>query len=86
MDRGSRTREVTGLIILVLAIFLVLQSFPTYLAVAASQVYVASWDGPIDPGAQDFVASSISDARSIGATTFILVLNTFGGIRTRSTW
>ncbi|TMI29765.1 nodulation protein NfeD [Candidatus Bathyarchaeota archaeon] len=79
LDRGSKTREVTGLIILVLAIFLVLQSFPTYLAVAASQVYVASWDGPIDPGAQDFVASSISDARSIGATTFILVLNTFGG-------
>ncbi len=46
---------------------------------AASNFYVASLDAGIDAGAQDFVTSSIDDARSSGANVFILVLNTFGG-------
>ncbi len=33
----------------------------------------------IDPGAQDFVTTAISDARSIGADHFVLVMNTNGG-------
>ncbi len=66
-------------VVVALSIFLVLQSLAIHPSFAAPPVYVASWDGTIDAGAQDFVTSSISDARSIGATTFILVLNTFGG-------
>lgn len=77
--RMLKPTRVASTIVVVLSIFLVLQSLAIHPSVAASPVYVASWDGTIDAGSQDFLASSISDARSIGATTFILVLNTFGG-------
>ncbi len=45
----------------------------------ASTFYIASMDLTIDAGAQDFVVSSIQDARATGATTVVLVINTFGG-------
>lgn len=46
---------------------------------ASSSYYVASLDATIDPGAEDFVVSAISDAQAGGATHFILILDTFGG-------
>lgn len=79
MTKGTESRRVVAAVTTVLFIFLVFQSLFTHPTIAASPVYVASWDGTIDAGAQDFVASSIGDARSLGATTFVLVLNTFGG-------
>ena len=44
-----------------------------------STYYVASMDMTIDPGAQDFVSASLSDAQSACANHFVLVMNTFGG-------
>ena len=41
--------------------------------------YVASMDMTIDPGAEDFVTSSLNDAQSVCANNFVLVMNTFGG-------
>src|SRR5439155_142728 len=41
--------------------------------------YVASLDQNIDPGAEDFVVSSINEATSAGIHNFILILNTNGG-------
>ncbi len=74
-----KTRRVAALTVVALSLFLVVQSLSVHPTVAASPVYVASWDGTIDAGAQDFVTSSIGDARFNGATSFILILNTFGG-------
>ncbi len=61
------------------ALILVSQTLLTEKAAAASGFYVASMNMTIDPGAEDFVVSSLNNARSQGATTFILVLSTFGG-------
>ncbi|MGA2198893.1 MAG: NfeD family protein [Nitrososphaerales archaeon] len=44
-----------------------------------SSYYVISLDANIDPGTQNFVTSSISDAQSAGANHIVLILNTFGG-------
>src|SRR3989442_5080327 len=74
-----KIRKVAAVTFVVFSVFLVLQSLSIHPTVATSPVYVASWDGTIDAGSQDFLATSISDARSIGATTFIFVLDTFGG-------
>jgi membrane-bound serine protease (ClpP class) len=41
--------------------------------------YVASMDMTIDPGASNFVSSSLNDAQSQCANHFVLVMNTFGG-------
>ncbi len=79
MTKGMKIRRVAAVAFVVFSIFLILQSLSIHPTFAASPVYVASWDGTIDAGSQDFLASSISDARSIGASTFILVLDTFGG-------
>src|SRR6266540_3664736 len=46
---------------------------------AQSNVYVASLNQNIDPGAEDFVVSSINDATSSGIHNFILIINTNGG-------
>ncbi len=46
---------------------------------ASSSYYVAAMNANIDPGAEDFVVSSINDATSQGIHNFILVLDTFGG-------
>jgi membrane-bound serine protease (ClpP class) len=64
---------------LALTLFLVSQSVMAERAAAASGYYVASLNAGIDAGAQDFVTSSLSDAKSSGDSVFILVLNTFGG-------
>ncbi len=77
-----RLRYVRGLrILFVLAFFVLLgqQLVQSQRSAAASTYYVASLDGTIEPGAQDFVVSSIDDAQSVGANHFILVLNTLGG-------
>src|SRR5713101_741215 len=62
-----------------LTLLLFSQSLIPQKAAAASNFYVASLNANIDAGTQDFVTTSISDARSSGANTFVLVLNTFGG-------
>ena len=64
---------------LVLALILAFQPSLPHKTSAAGTYYVASLDANIDAGTQDFVTSSISDARGQGANVFILVLNTFGG-------
>ncbi len=55
------------------------QLFSSHKVAASSTYYVASLDATIDPGAEDFVVSAISDARAAGANNFILILNTNGG-------
>src|SRR4029077_3508480 len=69
-------------ILLILFIAVALLSFQATLpqkAHAQSNVYVASLNQDIDPGAEDFVVSSINDAASSGIHNFILILNTNGG-------
>src|SRR6266849_7317514 len=73
------TRRILVFLLFSLTFFLFSQSLPPQRAAAASSYYVASLNAGIDAGAQDFVTSSIGDARSSGANEFILVLNTFGG-------
>jgi len=60
-------------------LFLVSQSPMAERTAATSGYYVASLNAGIDAGAQDFVTSSIGDAKASGANVFVLVLNTFGG-------
>ena len=60
-------------------LFLVSQSLMAERTAATSGYYVASLNAGIDAGAQDFVTSSIGDAKASGANVFVLVLNTFGG-------
>ena len=73
------TRQRISLFLLLAFVFLTVQaSFPQR-AHAQSNVYVASLDQNIDPGAEDFVISSINDATSSGVHNFILILNTNGG-------
>jgi membrane-bound serine protease (ClpP class) len=67
------------LVILLAVIFLTVQASLPGKAHAQSNVYVASLDQDIDPGAQDFVTSSIDDATSSGIHNFILIINTNGG-------
>src|SRR4029077_2932004 len=69
-------------ILLILFIAVALLSFQATLpqkAHAQSNVYVASLNQDIDPGAEDFVVSSINDATSSGIHNFILIINTNGG-------
>ncbi len=63
----------------VLAFAALSQAVLTQKASAAPGYFVASLNSGIDAGAQDFVVTSINDARASGATTFVLILNTFGG-------
>ncbi len=77
--RRLQGRRTIVIILFIFAVVLVSQTVLTEKAAAASTFYVASMNQTIDPGAEDFVVSSLNDARSQGATTFILVLNTFGG-------
>lgn len=44
-----------------------------------SGFYIASLNQGIDPGAADFISSSVSNAEAQCASTFVLILNTFGG-------
>src|SRR6185437_15795504 len=40
-------------------------------ATSPHSYYVASLDGPIDPGAEDFVSSAIGEAEAAGANHFV---------------
>ncbi|HWY28133.1 MAG TPA: NfeD family protein [Candidatus Sulfotelmatobacter sp.] len=73
------TRQRIALFLLLAAVILTVQASLPQDAHAASSVYVASLDQNIDPGAQDFVVSSINDATSSGIHNFILIINTNGG-------
>lgn len=73
------TRQRIALFLLLAAVLLTVQASLPQQAHAASSVYVASLDQNIDPGAQDFVTSSINDATSSGIHNFILIINTNGG-------
>ncbi len=73
------TRQRITLLLLLAALFLTIQASLPQKAHSLSSVYVASLDQNIDPGAQDFVVSSINDATSSGIHNFILIINTNGG-------
>jgi len=73
------TRHRITLFLLVAFVFLTVQASLPQKAHSQSKVYVASLDQNIDPGAEDFVVSSINDATSSGMHSFILILNTNGG-------
>src|SRR6266852_9752388 len=73
------TRQRIALLLLFAALILTIQAALPQKAHAQSNVYVASLNQDIDPGAEDFVVSSISDATSTGIHNFILILNTNGG-------
>src|SRR3989441_9192404 len=73
------TRQRITLILVLVFVFLTVQAALPQKAHAQSNVYVASLDQNIDPGAEDFVVSSINDASSSGIHNFILILNTNGG-------
>src|SRR2546427_10252334 len=73
------TRQRITLLLLLAALFLTIEASLPQKAHSLSSVYVASLDQNIDPGAQDFVVSSINDATSSGIHNFILIINTNGG-------
>jgi len=73
------TRQRITLFLLLAFVFLTVQASLPQKAHAQSNVYVASLNQNIDPGAEDFVVSSINDATSSGVHNFILILNTNGG-------
>src|SRR6266699_3764329 len=73
------TRDRITLFLLLAFVFLTIQASLPQKAHAQSDVYVASLDQNIDPGAEDFVVSSINEATSAGIHNFILILNTNGG-------
>lgn len=73
------TRQRITLFLLLAFVFLTVQASLPQKAHAQSNVYVASLNQDIDPGAEDFVVSSINEATSSGIHSFILILNTNGG-------
>src|SRR5881296_4214161 len=73
------TRHRITLSLLLAFVFLTIQASLPQKAHAQSNFYVASLNQDIDPGAEDFVVSSINDATSSGMHSFILILNTNGG-------
>jgi len=73
------TRQRITLFVFLAVVFFTVQASLPKTAHAQSNVYVASLDQNIDPGAEDFVVSSINDATSSGIHNFILILNTNGG-------
>src|SRR6266516_6227554 len=77
MVKVSKDRIVLFLVFAL--VLLALQASLPEKAHAQSNFYVASLNQDIDPGAEDFVVSSINDATSSGIHNFILILNTNGG-------
>src|SRR5438876_12215865 len=73
------SRQRITLFLLLAFVLLTVQSPLPQKVHAQPSVYVASLNQDIDPGAQDFVVSSINDATSSGIHNFILILNTNGG-------
>lgn len=78
MVKASK-RRIALILFLVAVGFAAIQASLPQKAHAQSSVYVASLNQNIDPGAQDFVTSSINDATSAGIHNFILIINTNGG-------
>ncbi|HZY46819.1 MAG TPA: hypothetical protein VFE96_03375, partial [Candidatus Bathyarchaeia archaeon] len=79
MSNLSRAAHKTTILLLAIMIVLAAQSALSPQAKASTSYYVAAMNMNIDPGAEDFVVSSINDATSQGVHNFILVLDTFGG-------
>src|SRR5947199_9612765 len=77
MVKVSKDRIV--LVLVFALVFLAFQASLSDTVHAQSNFYVASLNQDIDPGAQDFVVSSINDATSSGIHNFILIINTNGG-------
>ena len=73
------SRHRIALLLFLAALFVTIQASSPSKAHAQSSVYAASLDQNIDPGAQDFVTSSIGDATNSHIHTFILIINTNGG-------
>src|SRR5579864_4856804 len=73
------SRRRIALIIFLAVAFLTVQASLPQRVHAQPNFYVASLDQDIDPGAQDFVTSSINDATASGIHNFILIINTNGG-------
>jgi membrane-bound serine protease (ClpP class) len=73
------SRQTIVLALFLAVAFLSVQAGLPREAHAQSNVYVASLSQNIDPGANNFVSSSINDATSSGIHNFILILNTNGG-------
>src|SRR5437870_13795693 len=73
------TRHRITLFLLLAFVFLTIQASLPQKAHAQSNVYVASPDQNIDPGAEDFVVSSINEATSAAIHNFIPIPNTNGG-------
>jgi membrane-bound serine protease (ClpP class) len=73
------SRQTIVLVLFLAVAFLSVQASLPQKAHAQSNVYVASLNQNIDPGANNFVTSSINDATSAGIHNFILILNTNGG-------
>ena len=51
----------------------------THAQSGSGSYYVLSLNADVDPGAANYVTSSISDAQSAGASHVVLVMNSFGG-------
>ena len=79
MSNHLRVAHKTSVLLLAVFILLIIQSSLSPPARASSSYYVAAMNANIDPGAEDFVVSSINDATSQGIHNFILILDTFGG-------
>ncbi len=75
----SSVRRILLILFVVAVGFTTVQAALPKIAHAQSNVYVASLNQDIDPGAQDFVTSSINDAMASGIHNFILIINTNGG-------
>jgi membrane-bound serine protease (ClpP class) len=73
------SRQTIAIALFLAVAVLSVQSALPQKAHAQSTVYVASLNQDIDPGANNFVTSSINDATSSGIHNFILILNTNGG-------
>ncbi len=73
------TRQRILFVIFLFALFLLVQDSLPEKAHATSDYYVASMDMDVNPGAQDFVVSSVNNAIAGGMHHFILILNTNGG-------
>ncbi len=65
--------------LLIIIISLAATSVLAHHVAASSSYYVASMDMTIDAGSQNFIQTSLNDARASGADHFVLVLDTFGG-------
>src|SRR6266487_1390908 len=72
-------RRTFVIVLFLVAAFLAVQTSLPEKVHAQSNVYVASLIQDIDPGAENFIVSSINDATSSGIHSFILILNTNGG-------